>query len=64
MQTFRHYTKMELVTRRCGTVQMLRQAVDTDGGAQAAQADLAGQAYRLLNSGFKAQAAFGGLSMP
>ena len=40
------------------------QAVDTDGGAHAAQEDLVGQAYRLLDSGFKAQPAFKGLGMP
>ena len=53
-----HYTKVERVTRRCGTVRMLRQAVDMNGGSHTAKADIVGQAYRLLDSGFEAQPAF------
>lgn len=57
-QTYRHYTRVERVSRRETTVRLLRDAIRTDGTNQPPPADRAAEFYRTLNSNFRAERAF------
>ena len=57
-RTYQHYTRVERVTRRNTTVNMLKAALRAGEHDQPCEADLAGEFYRTLNTGSGLEMAF------